>query len=156
MSDQQLPSSEYEYGFHDEDVSVYNTGKGLTEQTIRDISAMKHEPEWMLDLRLKAYRKFRELPNPTWGPDLNDIDFDEFTYYIKPSDRQSSDWEDVPETIRDTFDKLGIPRRSRSFSPGSPPSMNPRWYTTTCWRKWRKRASFSWTPIPPSGSTRIW
>lgn len=118
MSDANLPGSEYKYGFHDEDVTVYNTGKGLTEQTIRDISAMKHEPEWMLDLRLKAYHKFRELPNPTWGPNLNDIDFDEFTYYIKPSDRQSSDWEDVPETIRETFDRLGIPEAEQKFLAG--------------------------------------
>lgn len=117
-NDHQLPSSEYEYGFHDKDVSVYNTGAGLTEQTVRDISRMKHEPEWMLDIRLKAYEAFRRLSNPKWGPDLSDIDFDEYTYYIKPSDKQSDNWEEVPETIRNTFDKLGIPEAEQKFLAG--------------------------------------
>lgn len=117
-SKEQLPSGEYEYGFHDQDVSVYNTGTGLTEQTVIDISRMKQEPQWMLDIRLKAYEAFRRLPNPKWGPDLSDIDFDEYTYYIKPSDKQSDNWEEVPETIRNTFDKLGIPEAEQKFLAG--------------------------------------
>ena len=64
-------SSEYEYGFHDRDVSVFKTNKGLTEETIREISKIKKEPQWMLDIRLKAYHAFRELKNPSWGPDLS-------------------------------------------------------------------------------------
>ena len=80
--------NEYEYGFHDEDVSVYKTEKGLNEETVRMISKIKNEPEWMLDLRLKAYHSFVEQKNPNWGPDLSQINFDDYTYYIKPSDRQ--------------------------------------------------------------------
>ena len=83
-------SSEYEYGFHDEDVSVYKTQKGLTEDTVRTISKIKKEPEWMLQLRLDAYHSFVEQKNPNWGPDLSEIDFDDYTYYIKPSDKQEN------------------------------------------------------------------
>lgn len=109
---------EYKYGFHDEDTSVFKTGKGLNEETIREISAIKKEPEWMLNLRLEAYRTFLKLKNPDWGPDLNHIDFDDFTYYIKPSDKQEKDWDEVPETIRNTFQKLGIPEAEQKFLAG--------------------------------------
>ena len=85
-------SSEYEYGFHDEDVSVYKTQKGLNEETVRTISKIKKEPEWMLQLRLDAYHSFVEQQNPNWGPDLSEIDFDDYTYYIKPSDKQEKSW----------------------------------------------------------------
>ena len=111
-------SSEYEYGFHDRDVSVFKTNKGLTEETIREISKIKKEPQWMLDIRLKAYHAFRELKNPSWGPDLSGIDFDDYTYYIKPSDKQEKSWDEVPETIRDTFERLGIPEAEQKFLAG--------------------------------------
>lgn len=111
-------SQDYEYGFHDEDVSVYKTQKGLTEDTVRAISSIKKEPEWMLDLRLKAYHSFVEQKNPGWGPDLSEINFDDYTYYIKPSKKQESDWEEVPTTIRNTFDKLGIPEAEQKFLAG--------------------------------------
>lgn len=110
--------NEYEYGFHDEDVSVYKTEKGLTEETVRMISKIKNEPEWMLDLRLKAYHSFVEQKNPNWGPDLSQINFDDYTYYIKPSDRQQQNWEEVPETIRNTFDRLGIPEAEQKYLAG--------------------------------------
>lgn len=108
----------YEYGFHDEDVSVFKTQKGLTEETVRQISAIKKEPQWMLDLRLKAYHSFVQQKNPSWGPDLSEIDFDDYTYYIKPSEKQEKTWDEVPETIRDTFDKLGIPEAEQKFLAG--------------------------------------
>ena len=108
-------SSEYEYGFHDEDVSVYKTQKGLNEETVRTISKIKKEPEWMLQLRLDAYHSFVEQQNPNWGPDLSEIDFDDYTYYIKPSDKQEKSWDEVPDTIRNTFDKLGIPEAEQKF-----------------------------------------
>ena len=111
-------SSEYEYGFHDEDVSVYKTQKGLTEDTVRTISKIKKEPEWMLQLRLDAYHSFVEQKNPNWGPDLSEIDFDDYTYYIKPSDKQEKSWDEVPDTIRNTFDKLGIPEAEQKFLAG--------------------------------------
>lgn len=111
-------SNEYEYGFHDEDVSVFKTQKGLNEDVVRTISHIKKEPEWMLELRLKAYHSFVEQKNPKWGPDLSGIDFNDYTYYIKPSDKQEQSWEEVPDTIRNTFDKLGIPEAEQKFLAG--------------------------------------
>ena len=73
----------YKYGFHDEDVSIYKTSKGLSEDVIRAISLKKGEPDWMLDIRLKAYHEFIKMPLPDFGPDLSEIDFNDFTYYIK-------------------------------------------------------------------------
>lgn len=112
------PSEEYKYGFHDEDVSIYNTGKGLNEHIIRLISEKKNEPDWMLEFRLKAYRKFKEMEIQSWGPDVRDIDFDDYTYYIKPSEKQEKSWDEVPETIKNTFDKLGIPEAEQKFLAG--------------------------------------
>ncbi len=109
---------DYQYGFHDEDVSIYNTGKGLNEQTVRAISAKKNEPQWMLDFRLKALEIFDRTPIQSWGPDVSDINFDDYTYYIRPSDKVGNDWEEVPETIKNTFDKLGIPEAEQKFLAG--------------------------------------
>lgn len=111
-------SNEYEYGFHDEDTSVFKTQKGLNEDVVRTISKIKKEPEWMLDLRLKAYHSFVEQKNPKWGPDLSQIDFNDYTYYIKPSEKQEQSWDEVPDTIRNTFDKLGIPEAEQKFLAG--------------------------------------
>ena len=113
-----IPSEEYKYGFHDEDVSVYNTGKGLNEEVVTLISKMKNEPEWMLEFRLNSYRKFMEMDIQTWGPDVTNIDFDDYTYYIKPSDKKEKNWDEVPETIKDTFNKLGIPEAEQKFLSG--------------------------------------
>jgi Fe-S cluster assembly protein SufB len=113
-----IEDTEYKYGFHDKDVSVFNTGKGLSEKIVREISAIKKEPEWMLEKRLEAYHAFEDLKNPSWGPDLSQIDFNDFTYYIKPSDRQEKSWDDVPETIRNTFDRLGIPEAEQKYLAG--------------------------------------
>ncbi|MBK9049516.1 MAG: Fe-S cluster assembly protein SufB [Chloroflexi bacterium] len=106
------------YGFSDKEDYVFKAEKGLTEQVIRDMSARKQEPAWMLDIRLKAYQHFLERPMPTWGGDLSGIDFENIYYYIKPSDRQEDDWEDVPSYIKDTFDKLGIPQAEQKFLSG--------------------------------------
>lgn len=106
------------YGFSDKEDYVFKAEKGLTEQVIRDMSARKKEPAWMLDIRLKAYQHFLERPMPTWGGDLSGIDFENIYYYIKPSDRQEDDWEDVPSYIKDTFDKLGIPQAEQKFLSG--------------------------------------
>ena len=113
-----IPSEEYKYGFHDEDVSVYNTGKGLNEEVVTLISKMKNEPEWMLEFRLNSYRKFMEMDIQTWGPDVTNIDFDDYTYYIKPSDKKEKNWDEVPETIKETFNKLGIPEAEQKFLSG--------------------------------------
>ena len=111
-------AEDYKYDFKDEDVSVYKTDKGLSEEVIRNISKAKNEPDWMLEIRLKAYHKFLELPMPSFGPDLSEINFDDFTYYIKPSDKVEKDWNDVPETIKNTFEKLKIPESEQKFLAG--------------------------------------
>ena len=119
MSKDVLKSQDdYKYGFHDDDTSVYNTGKGLSDATIRAISAIKKEPEWMLDIRLKAYHAFVKMSTPSWGPDVSDIDYDDYTYYIRPDDKKSKAWEDVPETIKNTFDRLGIPEAEQKYLAG--------------------------------------
>ena len=118
--DSSLPfeEKEYEYGFHDEDVSIFTTGKGLSEEVVRAISAAKNEPEWMLDFRLRALKAFRALPMPSYGPDLSFMDFDDYTYFTRVSDRESSSWEDVPETVKNTFERLGIPEAEQKYLAG--------------------------------------
>ena len=111
-------ADDYKYDFKDEDVTIFNTGKGLSEEVIREISKAKNEPDWMLDIRLKAYQKFLEMPLPNFGPDLSNIDFDDFTYYKKPSSKVEKDWNDVPETIKNTFEKLKIPESEQKFLAG--------------------------------------
>lgn len=106
------------YGFSDPEDYVFKAEKGLSEELIRSISAKKNEPAWMLDFRLKAYEHFLERPMPEWGSDLSTIDFDNIYYYIKPSEREEDNWDDVPSYIKDTFDKLGIPEAEQKFLSG--------------------------------------
>jgi Fe-S cluster assembly protein SufB len=108
----------YQYGFSDPDVSVFKTRKGLDHEIVRQISALKEEPEWMLEFRLKALAHFFERPMPEWGGDLSRLDLDNIYYYVKPSDVESTSWEDVPDTIKKTFDRLGIPEAERKFLAG--------------------------------------
>lgn len=110
---------EYQYGFHDDVESVYTTGKGISEAIIRDISARKEEPEWMLDFRLKSFERYQSQKMPTWGADLSEIDFDNITYYKKSSNKPERDWEDVPEKIKETFERLGIPEAERKYLAGA-------------------------------------
>ena len=102
---------DYKYGFRTDAKNVLTSGKGLNEDVIRFISKAKNEPEWMLEFRLKAYQNFLSIDNPKWGPDLSGINFNDYTYYIKSSERVENNWDEVPEAIKDTFDKLGIPPR---------------------------------------------
>ncbi len=113
-----LEEREYEFGFNDGDVSVYKTNVGLTADTVIEISKMKNEPEWMLEFRLKAFEQFKSMPMPSWGPDISRLDFDEYTYYVKASEQQEKSWDDVPDKIKDTFEKLGIPQAEREFLAG--------------------------------------
>ena len=110
--------SDYKYGFKTEADTLYETKRGLSQQTIIDISKAKQEPEWMLEIRLKAYETFVQKPNPTWGPDLSHINFDDIVYYIKSSKKVESDWNDVPQNIKDTFQKLGIPEAEQKYLAG--------------------------------------
>ncbi len=110
--------ADYKYGFHDTEEPVYKSSKGLTEEIVRAISARKNEPEWMLEYRLKALKHFNERPMPEWGSDLGEIDFANIHYYVKPSEKTEKSWDDVPEYIKETFDKLGIPEAERKFLAG--------------------------------------
>lgn len=114
-----IPTIKNEYDFKDEDVSVFKTPKGLNEDIVREISAIKKEPEWMLEYRLKSLKCFLEKPMPTWGVDLSQMNFDEYTYYNRPSDHLSDKWDEVPETIKNTFNKLGIPEAEQKFLAGA-------------------------------------
>ncbi len=109
---------EYQYGFSDPDVSVFKTEKGLNENVVRKISEMKKEPEWMLDFRLKALNHYRQRPMPTWGADITKLDLENIIYYVKPSEMESKSWDDVPENIKETFNKLGIPEAEQKFLAG--------------------------------------
>jgi Fe-S cluster assembly protein SufB len=111
---------DYKYGFRDKEDYEFKSGRGLTREIVEKISAMKKEPEWMLKYRLRALDQFLKKPMPTWGNCqlLGDIDFDNIFYYIKPTQNQSKNWEDVPEGIKNTFDRLGIPEAERKFLAG--------------------------------------
>jgi Fe-S cluster assembly protein SufB len=112
--------NDYKYGFRDEEDYVFKSGRGLTREIVEKISKMKNEPEWMLKFRLKALDIFLKKPMPTWGNCglLNQIDFENIFYYIKPSDKQQTDWNEVPDGIKQTFDRLGIPEAERKFLAG--------------------------------------
>ena len=109
---------DYQYGFKDKDISVFSTGKGLTEEIVRQISALKHEPQWMTDFRVKSFHLFESMPMPKWGPDLSDIDFQDFVYYKKATNETEQSWDEVPDTIKNTFERLGIPEAERKYLAG--------------------------------------
>jgi len=109
---------ENQYDFHTPEHYVFKARKGLDEEIIRQISAIKGEPKWMLEYRLKAYRHFIERPMPNWGPDLSELDFDDIYYYIKPTDKAGRSWDEIPEEIKETFDRLGIPEAEQKFLAG--------------------------------------
>src|ERR687886_1554956 len=103
----------YEYGWADADVAGASAQRGLSEAVVRDISAKKNEPEWMLESRLKALRLFDRKPMPNWGADLSGIDFDTIKYFVRSTEKQAASWEELPEDIKNTYDKLGIPEAEK-------------------------------------------
>ena len=105
--------SNYEYGWRDTDSAGQGARRGLNEDVVRDISAKKDEPEWMLDLRLKGLRLFDKKPMPAWGSDLTGIDFDNIKYFVRSTEKQATSWEELPEDIKNTYDKLGIPEAEK-------------------------------------------
>ena len=109
---------EYQYGFHEKDISIFRTQKGLTKEVVEQISNYKQEPQWMLDFRLKALEQFYKMPMPQWGGDLSELNFDDITYYVKPSERSERSWDEVPEEIKNTFDRLGIPEAEQKYLAG--------------------------------------
>jgi Fe-S cluster assembly protein SufB len=112
--------TDYKYGFSDPENYVFKARQGLDREIVEEISWMKKEPEWMREFRLKSLDIFNKKPMPTWGntPMLNQIDFNKIYYYMKPSERTADNWEDVPEYIKNTFDKLGIPEAEKKFLAG--------------------------------------
>jgi Fe-S cluster assembly protein SufB len=109
---------DYKWGFKDPDNFIFQTRKGLDADIVREISAMKGEPEWMLEFRLRALEHFEKRPMPKWGGDLDTLNLDEIYFYTKPTEKESRSWDDVPEAIKNTFNKLGIPEAEQKFLAG--------------------------------------
>jgi Fe-S cluster assembly protein SufB len=109
---------DYKFGFHETEKHAFRTKKGLTRETVEDISAQKNEPKWMLDFRLRALEVFWKKPTPNWCGDLSGIDYDNITYYLKPTDKSYDTWDMVPDEIKNTYEKLGIPEDERKFLGG--------------------------------------
>src|SRR5881275_334869 len=103
----------YEYGWADTDTAGADARRGLSEEVVRDISARKGEPDWMLALRLKGLRNFGRKPMPTWGADLSGIDFDNIKYFVRSTEKQAASWDELPADIKNTYDKLGIPEAEK-------------------------------------------
>src|SRR5688572_14953341 len=102
------------YDDHNESKVLYAAPEGLTEETVREISRQKNEPEWMLEKRLKGFELFLKTPLPNWGPPLDGLDLNKIVYFVRPDAKESTSWEDVPDDIRKTFEKLGIPEAERN------------------------------------------
>jgi Fe-S cluster assembly protein SufB len=117
---QDIGLDDYKYGFVDEEKHVFRTQPGLSEEIVREISARKEEPEWMLEFRLKALRIYEKKPMPEWGGDLSSLEsvLDEIYYYVRPQERTEHSWDDVPDSIKDTFEKLGIPEAEQKVLAG--------------------------------------
>jgi Fe-S cluster assembly protein SufB len=109
---------EYKWGFRDPDQLVFKARKGLDREVVLQISAMKGEPEWMLEFRLKALEHFLQRPMPTWGGDLSQLNLDEIYFYAKPTEKEGRSWDEVPENIKETFNRLGIPEAEQKFLSG--------------------------------------
>ncbi|QRN81987.1 MAG: Fe-S cluster assembly protein SufB, partial [Nocardiopsis sp. BM-2018] len=103
----------YEYGWADSDAAGATARRGINEDVVRDISDKKSEPEWMTKLRLKSLKLFDKKPMPDWGADLSKIDFDNIKYFVRSTEKQATSWEDLPEDIKNTYDKLGIPEAEK-------------------------------------------
>ena len=110
--------SRYQLGWHDEEDYVFKPKKGINTDIIREMSWMKGEPDWMLDYRLKSLKHFERRPMPNWGGDMSPIDFNDIYYYIKPTEGQVDVWDDLPDSIKNTYEKLGIPEAERKYLAG--------------------------------------
>ena len=109
----------YKYGFSDDVKPKIEFDKGLTSTTIRKISNLKQEPKWMLDYRLNAYKIFLQKNDLSWGADLSELDYNNIKYYVSHSEKSETDWDDVPDDIKNTFDRLGIPEADQKFLAGA-------------------------------------
>ena len=152
MSDEAREAvGDYQFGFHDPENATIRFDKGLSEQVVRDISALKDEPEWMTDIRVKAYHHFMERPMPDWGNcgELNNIDFDNVTYFLRSSDATEKDWDDVPTTSSEPSTDWAFPKPNRSGWAVSQHSTNPKPSTTPFVKIWKRKAcsSSTWTAV---------
>lgn len=116
MKDVKIDNKKYD--FKDTEPAVFSAPQGLDNKVIQEISKRHQEPKWMLDMRLKAFKFFNEMPMPAWGADLSEINFNNISYYVRPADKNSDTWEDVPNYIKNTFERLGIPQAERKFLAG--------------------------------------
>ena len=108
----------YKLGWSDEEDYVFKPKKGLNTDIITEMSGVKGEPQWMLDFRLKSYQRFQRRPRPAWGGDTSGINFDDIYYYIKPTEGLADEWDAVPESIKNTYERLGIPEAERKYLAG--------------------------------------
>jgi Fe-S cluster assembly protein SufB len=109
----------YEYGFHDPEHYAFKSGKGLDRRIVEEISSYKDEPQWMRDFRMKALQHFEEHPMPKWaGGMMDDVDFQNIHYFVRASEKQGRTWDEVPQDIKKTFDRLGIPEAERKYLAG--------------------------------------
>ena len=118
IAHEDLKNVDYKYGFRDVEDYVFKSGRGLSTEIVEEISRYKGEPDWMRQFRLRALQIFNRKPLPTWGAKLTGVDFANIHYYVKPSEKTETSWDEVPEYIKDTFDKLGIPEAERKFLAG--------------------------------------
>ncbi len=119
MAGTELDLGRYSLGWSDVEDYVFKPKKGLSEAVVREMSEMKGEPDWMRKFRLRALKRFEAKPMKAWfAVNMPDLDFDDIFYYIKPTDGQVDSWEDLPEAIRNTYDKLGIPQAERKYLAG--------------------------------------
>ena len=119
MATENMDMDYSKYDFKDStELYVHLSKKGLSKDVVRSISKLKDEPQWMLDFRLRAYDIFMKKPMPTWGADLSTIDFQNIFYYAKATEKTEKSWDDVPEDVKNTFDKLGIPEAEKKFLAG--------------------------------------
>lgn len=127
------------YDFRTDSPAVFKARRGIDASIVTQISEMKREPAWMLDFRLKSLEIFNSKPMPHWGGDIA-IDFQDIFYYLKPAEQQGKTWEEVPDAIKKTFDRLGIPEAERKFLSGVKGSLRAKWSTARCRRICRRRA----------------
>jgi Fe-S cluster assembly protein SufB len=109
---------EYRYGFHDPEEYFFKSGRGLNPEVVAMISEHKNEPDWMRKFRQKSLEYFRARPLPQWGGNLEEIDFENMYYYIRPTEKQAKSWEDLPADIKNTWDRLGIPEAEKKYLAG--------------------------------------
>ena len=119
MKNKKIDINSEKYNFIDDVESIFSTGQGLNEDVVRAISKAKNEPDWMLEYRLKSYNAFKKMPFPSFGPDVSNLNFDSYTYFTRYVKGEKESWEDVPETIKNTFKKIGIPEAEQKFLSGA-------------------------------------